>query len=117
MLPHPFDNCKRWGHPNADKDPIYDGRYLFHEWFHAVEDKFDLPKGEGWDATHAVLELADAYLYKNVLFGKKDYSNGHPELAELRGKIKPYFEEFLLGKGTAKCFIEFREQMLKRFPT
>ena len=109
----PNEKFIRWGHPKSEQDPFYDGRYLFHEWFHAVEDKFDLPNLE---QSHALLELADTYLYEKVLGGKNNYGEGHPELAELREKIKPYFNEFLSGKGTPKNFLELREQMIEKFP-
>lgn len=102
----------RWGHPRSEEDPFYDGRYLFHEWFHAVEDKFDLPNLE---QSHALLELADTYLYEKILGGKKDYGEGHEELGKMREKIKPYFVEFLTEHGNAKNFLELREHMVKKF--
>ena len=109
----PDEKFIRWGHPLSNQDPCYDGRYLFHEWFHAVEDKYNLPHGE---QAHAALELADSYLYKEVLGGKNWERDGHPELDELRNKIKPYFQEFISGQGTAKNFFEFCTQMIEKFP-
>ena len=108
-----WDNKTRvivWGHKNSIGDPAYDVRYLFHEWFHAVETFNGL---DGNDISHAAMELADVYLYYTILGGVGDYGDGHRHLNEIRNKIKPDFDRFISGgRGS---FLNFQREMMEKF--